>query len=96
MKVKQFRVKIGKLYIYEVSTSDDYVSANFINTISLRPYVSDYSFKINENEQEQIREILKNVFELENEFAEIQFEEVEEKENEKNWWKGNKKNRRAR
>ncbi len=37
MKVKQFRVKIGKLYIYEVNTSDDYVSANFINTISLRP-----------------------------------------------------------
>lgn len=81
--MKQFRVKIGKLYIYEVNTSDDYVSANFINTISLRPYVSDYSFKINENEQEQIREILKNVLELENEFAEIQFEEVEEK-NEKN------------
>lgn len=82
--MKKFRVKIGKLYIYEVNTSDDYVSANFINTISLRPYVSDYSFKINENEQEQIREILKNVLELENEFAEIQFEEVEEKENEKN------------
>lgn len=82
--MKQFRVKIGKLYIYEVNTSDDYVSANFINIISLRPYVSDYSFKINENEQEQIREILKNVLELENEFAEIQFEEVEEKENEKN------------
>ena len=80
--MKQFRVKIGKLYIYEVNTSDDYVSANFINTISLRPYVNDYSFKINENEQ--IREILKNVLELENEFAEIQFEEVEKKENEKN------------
>lgn len=82
--MKQFRVKIGKLYIYEVNTSDNYVSANFINTISLRPCVNDYSFKINENEQEQIREILKNVLELENEFAEIQFEEVEEKENEKN------------
>lgn len=78
--MKQFRVKIGKLYIYDISTSDDYVSANFIDTISLKPYTSDYSFKVNEDEQEHIREILKNVFELENEFAEIQFEEVEEKE----------------
>ncbi len=82
--MKQFRVKIGKLYVFEISTNDDYVNANFINAIDLRPYTTDYSFKVKENEQEQIREILKNVLELENEFSEIQFEEVEDKENEKN------------
>lgn len=80
--MKEYRVKVGKLYVFEISTSDDYVNANFISSISLRPYWGEYSFKVKENEQDQIRGILKEVLGLENEFAEIEFERVEEKENE--------------
>lgn len=77
--MKKYFVKIGKLYINSIYLKDECVNSNFIYGIDLT-VKKDYVLRVTEEEQEKMREILKEVLKLENEYSEIEFEEVTESE----------------
>ena len=77
---KKYVIKIGQFYLKDIELDDNYPKTNFISEITLDNEYdpSNYYYKVSEDEQEQIREMLKLNLNLENEYDEITFEEVEE------------------
>lgn len=75
--MKKYRVKIGQLYIYDISTDEEFVNTNFIENIELHSE-KDCSYTVSEDEKENLRRILKDVLKLLDSYNEIQFEEVED------------------
>ena len=76
---KQYYVKIGKLYISQIDTDTTDIKTYFIYNLKLNS-VRDNAYIFEEDEQPKLIKILKDVLELENEYTEITFEEVEENE----------------
>lgn len=69
---EEYYIKIGKMYVFEMKTSEDSINTNFLRSIDFTDSI-DEAYKINENEIENIKEILAKVFEFDNK-EQIQFE----------------------
>lgn len=74
--MKEYRVKIGNLYIYDIDTNEDFVNTNFIENIELHSEKPEYGYKVSEDKKEKLRRILKDILELPDSYS-ISFEEVE-------------------
>lgn len=72
----KYYIKIGKLYLHNISLKDSETSTNFIDNIELRTKVQPYSLKVDEECRDKMRDILKEVLGLINEFDEIEFVEA--------------------
>lgn len=75
--MKEYYVKIGKMYIEEIELNDDNISTNFIQKIYLTPEIKKYNYRVCEKDKENLRSILNYIFEFENEFTKIEFKELE-------------------